>query len=212
MAKNYEYHEEFSKYPTSAIQAKSLGETYFYTGKKCTKGHLHLKYASSGNCVKCIEERRKTVEINFRGKSSKRNEENQKRAEEAIKNGYKTYIPNNPCPHGHFNRFVGSNNCVECSRITLEKRKIQNKWLRIKKIYGITQDDFIQMQKEQNFKCSICDTNLTQKNTHIDHCHKTNKVRSLLCSRCNQAIGLLDENIEKLEKTIKYLRIHNGVA
>ena len=123
MSKSYQYHSEFSSYPSSAIQAKHLGKTYFFTGKPCTNGHLYLKYASSGNCVKCIEKRRGTVEINFRGKSSKRTIANQKLAELALINGFTTYTPIEPCKHGHKERYVGNNNCVQCNENSSKQRK-----------------------------------------------------------------------------------------
>ena len=133
MSKSYQYHSEFSSYPSSAIQAKHLGKTYFFTGKPCTNGHLYLKYASSGNCVKCIEKRRGTVEINFRGKSSKRTIANQKLAELALINGFTTYTPIEPCKHGHKERYVGNNNCVQCNENSSKQRKEKAKWARIKK-------------------------------------------------------------------------------
>ena len=209
MANKTEHHNEFSKYPATGHRARELGITHYFTGKRCSKGHLHLRYASSGNCVMCIEEKRGTVGLNFRGKSSKRSYENQKLAEQALSNGQKTYIPTNPCKHGHKERFVGTNNCVQCGTIQYLKRRDDAKWLRIKKIYGLTKDCFYKILFAQNSKCSICSIELTDKNTHIDHCHESGKVRSLLCGRCNQAIGLLDESIDRLSSAIKYLKKHN---
>lgn len=210
MAKNTEHHNEFSQYPATGHRARELGITHYFTGKRCSKGHLHLRYASSGNCVMCIEEKRGTVELNFRGKSSKRSYENQKLAEQALSNGQKTYIPTKPCKHGHKERFVGGNNCVQCSYTQYLKRKESAKWARIKKIYGITKDCFYKMLFAQKSKCSICSIELNEKNTHIDHCHDSKRVRSLLCSRCNQAIGLLDESIDRFYSAIKYLKKYNN--
>lgn len=39
----------------------------------------------------------------------------------------------------------------------------------------------------------------------IDHDHKTGKIRGLLCTRCNTAIGLLNDNIDFLRRAIMYL-------
>lgn len=43
------------------------------------------------------------------------------------------------------------------------------------------------------------------KKLSVDHCHKTGKVRGLLCSNCNTAIGLLKEDINVLKNAINYL-------
>lgn len=40
----------------------------------------------------------------------------------------------------------------------------------------------------------------------VDHCHKTNMVRGLLCHRCNTAIGLLNDDFTTLKSALKYLR------
>jgi len=44
---------------------------------------------------------------------------------------------------------------------------------------------------------------------HLDHCHKTDKVRSWICSHCNRGLGGFDDDIDRLRKAIDYLRIHN---
>lgn len=41
---------------------------------------------------------------------------------------------------------------------------------------------------------------------YIDHCHKTNQVRGLLCFSCNSALGHFKDNVESLKKAIKYLK------
>ncbi len=40
---------------------------------------------------------------------------------------------------------------------------------------------------------------------HIDHCHRTGKVRGLLCDRCNKGVGLFDDDPAKLAGMIEYL-------
>jgi len=44
----------------------------------------------------------------------------------------------------------------------------------------------------------------------VDHCHTTGKVRGLLCSRCNSAIGLFLESAELMDAAKSYLAKHNG--
>jgi hypothetical protein len=76
MAKKHEFHSEFSKLPATGFRARELGETLYFTGKKCLKEHLSPRYASSGNCAQCIADSRGNVEINHKGRSSKRSEKN----------------------------------------------------------------------------------------------------------------------------------------
>jgi hypothetical protein len=40
----------------------------------------------------------------------------------------------------------------------------------------------------------------------IDHDHTTLKVRGILCNKCNFGIGQLNDNIERLENAITYLK------
>ena len=75
--------------------------------------------------------------------------------------------------------------------------------------YGMTEDDYKQMIVDQNNLCSICAVDFSKVDKiHIDHCHTTNKVRGLLCVNCNSGIGIFRDDIEVLEKAIKYLEKH----
>lgn len=55
--------------------------------------------------------------------------------------------------------------------------------------------------------CSIC--GLHEHEHHqklaVDHCHKTNKIRGLLCSNCNQGLGKFQDDVNLLEKAKEYL-------
>lgn len=62
------------------------------------------------------------------------------------------------------------------------------------------------MLKLQDYRCAICGKKFTKKNPAcIDHDHSTNKVRSLLCKKCNVAIGLLKENLYIMYKAMRYI-------
>lgn len=83
-------------------------------------------------------------------------------------------------------------------------RKIRNAAL--KRIYGITIDDYDAMFRSQNGVCFICKTVETNgRMLCVDHCHKTKKVRSLLCSPCNSLIGFAQEDISILHRASDYL-------
>lgn len=82
---------------------------------------------------------------------------------------------------------------------------------RLRKTYGITLVEFEIMLETQNGVCLICGLpEIKEKdNLSVDHCHSTNKVRGLLCSKCNTAIGLFDEDINRILKAIEYIKEHN---
>lgn len=210
MANKFEFVKEYSDLPKSRISAIHLGATHYFTGKRCSRGHLSPRYASSSNCVECIEEKRGVVFKNFKGRSSKRSEENQRLAEKAFESGETTYQSTDPCPKGHFLRYTTSNNCAQCSQHQMKKRSERAKWARLEKLYGLSKSDYENMLKSQDFKCEICGTDISSK-SHVDHCHETGVVRALLCSRCNQAIGLLGEDLKVLSSAINYIEKHHYV-
>lgn len=78
--------------------------------------------------------------------------------------------------------------------------------------YGITQDEWNLMYERQQGICAICKSDDPKGNHrifHVDHCHKTNKVRGLLCDTCNRGLGMFYDNINILKSAIKYLEDSN---
>ena len=75
------------------------------------------------------------------------------------------------------------------------------------KTYGITREQYNEMLIKQDYLCAICGRHQSEspKGLHTDHCHDTNKVRGLLCSSCNLALGLMKHNTTILTKAVKYL-------
>lgn len=79
--------------------------------------------------------------------------------------------------------------------------------------YGIDNETYKTMEKDQNYVCLICSRPERYKgrdNLCVDHDHKTGKVRGLLCSSCNKALGLLEDNVEWLRKAEDYLARNNA--
>lgn len=75
-----------------------------------------------------------------------------------------------------------------------------------RKKHGITIEEYDALLVGAGGQCAICKGNRGNRKTlHLDHCHKTNKVRGVLCSLCNMALGSMDDNIEFLEAAIAYL-------
>lgn len=82
--------------------------------------------------------------------------------------------------------------------------------------FGITLELYNAQYKLQNGVCAICEQSETFsyklngriKRLAVDHCHNSNKIRELLCARCNLTIGAVEDNIELLQKMIQYLTKH----
>lgn len=82
---------------------------------------------------------------------------------------------------------------------------------RMKK-YGISQDQYEALLFLQGGVCAICkkpEMNPRFSCLSVDHDHRTNKVRGLLCLSCNMAIGKLGDNVETLLSAVDYLRSHS---
>lgn len=85
--------------------------------------------------------------------------------------------------------------CIDCDRLF---RRIQK--------YGITLKEYDEMFHAQGGRCAGCGIMPTSdKPLAIDHCHKSSKVRGLLCSNCNLALGNAKDNTNTLKNLIVYL-------
>ena len=123
----------------------------------------------------------------------------------------KKCITDLPLDNYYFNKngkYKRQNVCKKCMNIYDYETDKNHK---LKKAYGITLDEYNKLLSKQKNKCSICeiDNNGKYRNKArafaVDHCHNTNKIRGLLCSDCNIAIGLLKDNTKHLQSAINYL-------
>lgn len=112
---------------------------------------------------------------------------------------------NNSRPMSNGKRLRLLPRCQECNRRYRSKyipKMVQT--FRIKK-YGITPEQFNKLYELQLGGCAICKLP-SERSLDIDHNHKTNEVRGLLCSRCNTVIGLIKEDENLLIEIIEYLK------
>ena len=114
--------------------------------------------------------------------------------------------------------------CKKCMSIANYKSKIKNKDTYetykiktaeasrksyLKKTWGMSLEDFNKLKISQNYLCAICKIEATI--LHVDHNHKTGKIRALLCNQCNRGIGYLKESPEILNSAIQYLAYHSNI-
>jgi hypothetical protein len=71
-------------------------------------------------------------------------------------------------------------------------------------MYSLPDGWYDKKYQEQGGKCACCLEH--HDKLCVDHCHKTNLVRGLLCSRCNHALGHLRDNPETAARMVGYLK------
>lgn len=87
-----------------------------------------------------------------------------------------------------------------------EKFKQYHKNHMLKNKYGISLSEFGAMIQSQGGGCASCGgASTSKKGFHVDHDHKTGAIRGILCSGCNTALGLLKEDIDRMQKLIDYV-------
>ena len=75
--------------------------------------------------------------------------------------------------------------------------------------YGLTRFDYWRLAAKQNYRCAICgDQSNCGRALHLDHCHKSNRVRALICHGCNIAIGMIKEDAQTARAIADYLDKH----
>lgn len=92
----------------------------------------------------------------------------------------------------------------DCKECTPKKTYRQSRTSQLKHHYNITLEQYQLLFKQQRGRCAIC-RNTSKRFLDVDHSHITNKVRGLLCNRCNKTIGAFEDNIRLFKFAIKYL-------
>lgn len=77
----------------------------------------------------------------------------------------------------------------------------------MKSKYGITVGEYTEMKVKQHFCCKVCQIHESKllRRLVIDHCHKTGKIRGLLCDRCNRVLGSIKDDPLLCDKLREYL-------
>jgi len=94
------------------------------------------------------------------------------------------------------------------------KNQARHRELQMAKRYKISVEEYRHMFEKQHNLCAICKKPESTKNKvlSVDHCHKTGKVRALLCGKCNKALGFFEDNLYVLSKVKEYIEHHAQIA
>ena len=148
-------------------------------------------------CKECDKNRHKISYLNNKDIHKKRGKKYRNSNKEKLKEYSKSYRKKN------------KNQINEYRLNNLDKLKN----LSLKRNFGITLEEYNKMLEQQNGVCAICreKESLIDKRSNklrklsVDHCHHTNKIRDLLCLRCNSILGYSKDNINLLTNAINYL-------
>lgn len=99
-----------------------------------------------------------------------------------------------------------ASHCKECRKNKYPYNAVSKRSIHLRHRYGIEIDEYIYMYNKQGGTCAICQSMISiDKTSHVDHCHKTGKVRGLLCFMCNSALGKFKDSKQILLRAIDYL-------
>jgi hypothetical protein len=159
---------------------------------------------------------------------------------EAKERGLKRYFTGKPCPKGHVSvRRTYNSACVACiheataskrpeayqrnrpKRIAKikewqeanpEKTKEIRRFATIKIKYKIDRKQWSALFEGQGRKCAICGIDETKIKGFwtTDHCHTSNKVRGILCHKCNAGLGQFNDEESIVLSALNYLRKHKN--
>lgn len=99
------------------------------------------------------------------------------------------------------------------------RRKEKHRAYKLKSQFNLTVEQYEAMSEVQNGKCASCgeeqiiyDKFGNLRRLAVDHDHATGEVRQLLCNTCNVALGMINDDVRKLQCLIEYVKRHKPQA
>lgn len=96
------------------------------------------------------------------------------------------------------------NACHACEK----QRKFES---HLRRTYGLSWETYTEMVIAQDNKCYLCNNPPSDvfDKLVVDHCHRTGKVRKLLCRMCNIHLSRIEACPDYFDKVISYLKEDN---
>jgi hypothetical protein len=113
----------------------------------------------------------------------------------------------------------GKTRCSECAAkqaertrkfLALPHNKHKPRMWHLRMKYGITPEQWDALFASQGKACAVC-LSSSERTWHTDHNHNTNKVRGILCGKCNAALGMLQDDPAIIERALSYVIQHMEV-
>ena len=109
-------------------------------------------------------------------------------------------------------RYEASKQQVLATRKTqYQVNKERHRAASIKKLYGLTPEEWNALFEQQKGQCAICGNDFDMNKSkfiQVDHCHDTGVIRGLLCTKCNVGLGAFGDSLEMLLKAVQYLEAY----
>lgn len=113
-----------------------------------------------------------------------------------------------PCHKKAYRAEWGRNNRARVTAATLRWKQRYPERVRnahLKTTYGITSADYAEMAARQLGACAACLQRPSAGPLSVDHCHRTGRIRGLLCQGCNTALGAIADDPGRAAGLIAYL-------
>jgi len=199
--------------PRSVAEARKIGSSRYFTGKPCVHGHVAPRATSSMQCCGCITERYAALYARRKDEQNRRNRERyandpEYRAKILRVQSYKeTRLKVNLRRKQRYHADpVYREKMLALRRVKVAtpevRRKLKSTMLKV--LYGITLNEYNHILARQNGVCAICG-NPPTRHLDVDHCHKTGRVRGLLCNNCNRGLSLFSDEAAMVLKAFHYL-------
>lgn len=191
-------------------QAEALGLPRYFTGKPCRNGHVAERYVANNDCVACAPAKRQRVSEELREKrNAKRRAEyaaSPKLREERSRANreWRARNPEKVEESAQKLRLRRETDPAWREEQNIKARGRAQRYVQVKHFYGLSAEQYDAMVKAQNHVCPIC-LKKDIRTLHIDHCHKTGKVRALICGRCNPGLGNFNDDPALLRRAAEYL-------
>lgn len=168
--------------------AKAAGKKRYFTGKPCTHGHIAQRQTAGSICVICNKLRLASKPgLMYEYAKKWREKNSDKRREESRRRNAKPHI-----------------------REAAAKRYLQKKLFEPERLKreiaaskALKEDKLADLAgRPRPQRCEVC---LEQRRIVFDHCHISGKFRGWICSRCNTALGMVDDSKLVLRRLVDYL-------
>lgn len=142
----------------------------------------------------------------------KHNQTYYEKHKERIKENVKEYYHNHKEAHRNTSRRYKNRNRNKvraAGRKYYHNNKTKDKAYKLRKLYGISLEEYADKSQAQNEVCLICGRiNTKNRDLCVDHNHQTGRIRGLLCTGCNIRLGWFENNMETI---LKYLESYGQV-